>query len=50
MSKRIEIEEVENGYTVVCWKQEDGEMYAEPEKYVASDKTEVVKLIEEHLK
>ena len=53
MKDRIEIEKVENGYAVTCWKKEDDEKeeygYVEPKKYVAVTDEEVLKLIKENL-
>lgn len=48
---RIEIEEAKNGYMVTVWKEKDDEeeMYPEPEKLVAESKEQVMKLIEKHL-
>lgn len=49
MSKRIEIVEAENGHIVTVWNQEEGEMYEEPEKYVATDSDEVLELVKKNL-
>lgn len=50
MSKdRIEIEQVENGFTVTVWESTEGEMYSEPTKHVAKDEEEVLKLVKENL-
>lgn len=52
---RIEIEKVENGYQVTCWKceeekeEKDEYGYVEPKKYVATSDEEVLKLIKENL-
>jgi hypothetical protein len=49
---RVEIEEVENGYSVVVYKRNEDEEsdlgYTEPTKYVAKDKAEAMKIFEEN--
>lgn len=53
MKDRIEIEKVENGYQVTCYKkdkeEEDEYGYVEPKKYVATSDEEVIKLIKDNL-
>lgn len=54
MKNRIEIEKVENGYSITCWNNEDKDAkseygYVEPKKYVATTDEEVLKLIKENL-
>lgn len=46
---RIEIEKVENGFTICKWEKEEGDMYSEPTKYVAETKEEALKILEENL-
>ncbi len=50
MENRVEITEVENGYTVRVWKEEEKEntsdmMYCEPETYVAADLDEALAIV-----
>lgn len=55
MNKRVNIEEVENGYTVRVHEEHKEEsndydmMYPEPKEYVALSKDEVVKLLKDKL-
>lgn len=51
---RLEIERVENGYTVKVWDYEDKNNedeygYVEPETHVATSDEEVLKLIKDNL-
>lgn len=54
--KRIEIEFAKNGFEVTIYKEEEeskdglSSMYPSPDKYVATSKEEVTKLVEKHLK
>lgn len=51
---RVEIEHVENGYTIRCWKYEENEKqdeygYVEPETFVAKDDDELLKIVKDNL-
>lgn len=57
MQNRVEIEEVENGYTVRVWIKEEKEneddssmMYCEPETYVASTLDEAMTIVKKEFK
>lgn len=49
MENRVEITEVENGYTVRVWKKDenmkDDYGYCEPETYVAADLDEAMTIV-----
>lgn len=54
MKDRIEIDCLDNGYTVTVWKNNDEDgaetMYPEPKKLVAATVEEVMALVKKHLK
>lgn len=54
MSRRLEIEEAENGFQITFWddsdKDGDLEMYPQPEKLVAQSFEEVAKIVGEKFK
>lgn len=49
MKHRLEIEKVENGFTITVWMKTDDSMYSEPEKYVAESAEEALKIVKENL-
>lgn len=54
MTKRLEIEEAENGYVVKCWEGDDDSKddygYETPDQHVAKDIPEVTALVASLLK